>query len=835
MAEEKREKELKDYFANEIVPRIECFRRYSDKKPFYKVLEIESYLAQDHQLKTLLEIHHQKIQRLNAIIESTNRKISHWQGQSGYYEQLKKDLESNLKELPKLEYEHTELKELIEQRLQIIAPELDDLDELYHYFIESQIKLQDTIEKYLKGFSDIQLVDQESAESQFFIQKLKDEIEIIQSLLNKKILGLDKNSVEELGTRLLNHLNIKTNLVLPQTFKPLNTKEAPVLTRALFPNTQAPSTIQPEQSSIRPPESSIESEENNKKEEVSGIFSAFASLGTTVKTKVEKYQQQRSEEKQLKEKQQLKEKIASVYHALSIIQSLPVNESVSYFKKKAEELELQKKIKENSEEITNTLQVWIKNYEDSLALFNNTRLVSDKEVKSAKKLLSELQVLQEEIPVLDSSKIQKPTSEMSSNDRLECLSLNIQVLSDHKEKLNGFMQRVKDKEKTVKETQKQLQKQYINARKNLKDAVDKKLLEAQSALAAINNKTHDEEIEKLKNTALLIVDFSKQESLSVYETAANESIATLNQFIKEVKNQLLKTYSPINRNVQEYAEFDMPSLHPANPFREDLQSSIDECINKATDLNKHFITLQEISGNEYSKWIKTFKSKCDTVEKAISKRMITSVKATEIERRIKTKSYQESLNIIELLNGEISRITQKYLPVALKRTSGEIKEELEKIQDDFTLNRTLLSEAALNRLDPRLKTLTKLRQDFQDLNASYITKELPVTRHNNELIIPMYAAKSDDKKYHEHLQKRVEEQLDNDHMEIYSEGKRLKLVQWIRINLIKPLWKLKSLCSEKFSHGPHFFVTPGASSTERMLAEKGHEIHQTLVECAPVA
>lgn len=778
---------------------IECFvKRIEKEKSSHDELQMDAYLTQDHELQPLLDKYNQNIRRVNAVIKGIQWKIKTWKEHSGYHKELEKALECEEHGYPKLlvleGYLH-EIKTAIRQRLAVIAPDIDEESDLLKYIASGQNLLQDAVKDYLKSFAQIELVAEASSDSQFFIGKLKEQIEIMGSVLNKDILNPDKYSLNQLDNRLLEHLRLKTNLLLPQSFQPLSNEETDTLSKALFRSPQ----------------------------ESSGLFAAFKRIGAAVR--------------QPDQKQQLKEKIAATHHALSVIRSLPLQQMASFFPEKAKELKLQEEINTSSDEVREKLKDWIRVLHDKLGLFDLAPPAEDnKTLKNAKNLLTELEKLQHACSAFGADKIQLWTCDSSAaaEDRLDCLRHNIKTLESHQEKLNGFMEGINKKEKTVEKKLEQVQGQYTDTRKGLMRNHREKMAEAQAALGAADNKDHDKEIAAMQKTVDWIGDLSEQKPLSVYQAKAQENIGRLDSFIKQAKSQLRAKFSPINRAIQEHVEFVMPVLSPANPFQEDLQGSIDDCTKRATDLSKHFNQLDEISGNECSRWIDQFQLKEDMAEKAIVKRMKIHTQAEEIERRLQTPSYLVSLDIINLLNAEIKRITEKYLDPALERATDDMKKELEKVQDDFTLSTTPLSVAALNRIDARLKTLTQLRQEFQDLNASYITKNIPLTQRDGRLFI--LSPKQADKNYHAQLQEKVEQQLDNNHMEIYSDGKRLKLVQWLRIHLIKPLCQLKSSLSAKaFGHKSCFFVTPGATTTERTLAEEGHTAYETLKTCAPAA
>ncbi len=787
---------------NELYRRLLQFEKLFEETPSKEELAIPSDLAKDHELKQLLEEYEHNYYAFKNDLDIRKKQMVNQSGEDGYIYILKKDFITTLVNLPEINDRINLLDNKIRSRHEMIAPsKLSLISELQNYLIDAQDQLNKQFKLFAEEIASVELAAKDHPDSIFFQNELKTLCESLKNTLNEKTLNLDVKAKNNLIKRMLNHIGVGT-------IKKLDSEEISPFFKNLF------ATVKKE------PEPTDAVSEATPTKLKQAILNGYTST-------LNKFSK-----KPLTEDELLRKQIAATHHALSAIKDLPFKLYCVYFSKKNEELNLEKQISLLINNTNNFSNKWIENFESELLLFNDN-YNDDSDISRGNLLLNRLLNLKSEFSDLKRPALESSTNEATAEERLALTEQNIKTLDNWRQKLQRVNDKILTNENDLQSTYKALQEKYKEERLQLKKSLDKKLQTAKDVLFITSCTAHNNEINEFHMLSSTLEN-EPAKPLAKFKKVTDESIKTLQGYIEEVKSEIIGLSTSLNEEIQSIHDaFQMPeSLHEENLFKSELVELHKKLQTDTVDLKNHVENVKELSDDELPLWSDTFDILYSSAKEHTIKRGEIFIKARELEQRIRTISYQTSAGILTALNNEIARLTQTYINSALVSPGAdtEMLQQLNEIQEscDFLLKnpyRPDLKKETLNAIDPRLNQLIKLREKFNELNGQYISKNLELMN---------------DSKFHHELKEKVGQELHHDHMEIYSDAKRIKLIQWIRKHVLKPIVALQCQAGAYLKRHPEgnrytFFITPGASTTERCIAETGHEAYKTLESVAAPA
>ncbi|MFC7781105.1 hypothetical protein [Legionella taurinensis] len=376
-----------------------------------------------------------------------------------------------------------------------------------------------------------------------------------------------------------------------------------------------------------------------------------------------------------------------------------------------------------------------------------------------------------------------------------------------------------------------LKQQFEEKKKGLSQRLSDELANAEAALLFIKSTPELTFSEQEKSEFESAVDLAKKQVGTVAESKEHlfklrrETDVAINHLkgqTKRVKEKLTAHVTPYFINANKlYEGHPYPLLDEDNPVKFTLKSAHEHLKKTLATLDKTFAGLETLQGREFTEWVNRWGAGERRFVSAFEHYQQKTQDAMEIERRLKTQTYKTSCEILTKLETEFERLTEKYIDQAIHKTSDE--NELAQLQQLKCLPKLPLVECKkplMDRVDPRLHTLASMHAEFRGINQDYIHENVHLSR---------------DETYFAQLKASADKHFRNNNMEKLSDGIRHKWVQFLRINVFKPLQALSFNLGNylKSQSQELFFVTFGACRTERELAEFGHDLSSRLV--APAA
>ncbi len=359
-------------------------------------------------------------------------------------------------------------------------------------------------------------------------------------------------------------------------------------------------------------------------------------------------------------------------------------------------------------------------------------------------------------------------------------------------------------------------KEKINAIK----ATIEKLKSQNIIIDAIENNT------LITNTAdqAIAEILAKNSHIDQVQNAVDRKMTELNQIIMTIKDQIILKYqendllekiNALNSLLTKFQNQQSPSYLNCQKKIIDLQNQHDGYLTQIT-------TLQRTTADDFCQRFKTINpmeiyqnidaqiTHCDTELKEGLKLEKESIDA-ETKRRTTSNAYKTSHTIMTGINQEFTRIVRKYFRNLKKEQREEVNKLLQ--EDPNLISKT--GNEILN-IDPRLRKLKAIYDGFNAINNNYSTTTVKPHMTQDD-------QNTADKTYGARLIQCVNTHLRNNRMESLSEGRRHKFIQFIRINILKPL---QDMFTRK---NPHvFFATAGATITEKELVQLGNKAYEKL-------
>lgn len=355
---------------------------------------------------------------------------------------------------------------------------------------------------------------------------------------------------------------------------------------------------------------------------------------------------------------------------------------------------------------------------------------------------------------------------------------------------------------------------YQSKREQFQIELESEVKQAQGALSVYDTKKDffPHLLNHYKDIITKLRDDKKEYSLCNLQFEVNQATKELQLGIEKIKVQLKVDLQKAYDDIIERELFYLPRLSFINPFKKDLETTYSKTLEQYTDITCSFAHLTVIQGKDIPTWLVTFSKQIITLNELTDRRDKLSHFGKLVEKRIKSDAYKKSINVLDTLEKEFNRILNKTLD---KNSTYPI---LPQSDDSESIINKISDPKLLNDLDPRLLTLQAMYKDFKTINQQYISRDLQ---------------KLNDETYKTALLENVIKHLHNNHMEAISAGKRGKLIQFIRIHILKNIQSLTNQAYHyvKYHNAPNhrFFVTIGACETERKLVNTGNEIYSMLV------
>lgn len=728
---------------------------------------LPDYLKKDVVLKDLLENYQSLYQSYDSLLQESIHDYKKYRYQEGYLTNLKETLSKNLFHLHETVDNLKTYDAEIKTRLDLIAPDSSSETELEEHLTTAKELLNAKLKAPLYQIVDIPMIKDQSADQAFFQAKLKAILLSFEKILNANPIELNKTAVTQLIDRLQNHLGKSTNLKTLFNYQQLDHDEIGPL--------------------------------------VSGLFEApEASLRSKIDSKLPFVNKKNNSDI-------LKEKIAATYDALSKIEATNLESISRFYRLKNQETLLETDIETIEKQLKETLDEWIEKLQKERSLFNvNDPRRQDIKgmVDSVVQLIQDLEDLQ-----LDLSEIKRPEPKTlpentESQERIEALEIKLGSLHEILDHLKKIEADLKLKEKTLQGNYYLLTRTYSDERMQLSRQLTDKIRHTEKALETIHSKSHKTEIERAKSTAKMIIDQSKRQPLAEFKDAADHKLKLLSGYMLEVKDALRKDHLPRFRSVRSMQQlFPIEQIHKANPFRAHLIKLDSKSKEFTHRLKNHMLALEGYEDEKLAFWPNEYRTLSEEAIESLDIRNKDFEIIQEIDARMKKPAYKTSISTMKALDLEFRRI-------ALKRIDAYIAKEpdhrqLRDFKTRLISNRDyeeLLAYILLDKIDPRLTTIRSLRRQFELSNEKYINMNLNLLS---------------DKIFHRRIERIILKEMRNDHMEIYSQTKRLKFLQWLRVHVVKP-------AMQRLTHKNRFFVTPGATHFEKNLVEIGEKAFMKL-------
>ncbi|KTD31289.1 hypothetical protein [Legionella maceachernii] len=334
-----------------------------------------------------------------------------------------------------------------------------------------------------------------------------------------------------------------------------------------------------------------------------------------------------------------------------------------------------------------------------------------------------------------------------------------------------------------------------------------------------------------------------------------EEVERLTTALKKLSSEVnLRLFEDYQNTVQHLIiqRFSSPvHFNDINPFKTELSRKTQEAAIAVEHVIEAHNALKSATTPSVRQLLDRLEEAIDVAQKKLQARDEVLKGAKIIEGRLQSVGYQQSILAIERMKKEYNRIVNKYVDAAIETYPEDEQqfEALRKIPGSSENYLTLARyKAYLDKIDPRLFKLLAMQFQFAQINKSYINQNLlsivDEEEQSDEIgVIVLDSQETSnrlleraDQKYLSHLIANVNRTIHNAQMENLSDGILPDFVQWIRINILKPLQALTHQVSSyfKLEHNSHdrFFKpipkTPWSSTTERQLVETGNEILDTL-------
>jgi hypothetical protein len=735
-----------------------------------KAPKIDSCFQTDFQIQLLLTAFKTKKAETEAIYQQQNSQITPLKLKREY-EILKKELESTIKKLEEFNQTFISLSESIRGRTALIAPKAVDVEILQHHQTKALGTLTSHLEDFLLNLALIDLGDENDADTNFFRKQLSDFINEFFQYLKIKEIPINKDKLNELYNRLLEHLSEKSVFYLFKApKKPLKTEEVD----SFIKNFLAPR--QPCQDAT------------TLKNQIASIYDAVARLEAFPGRDIKNYHICKETSKSQKDlflanHRALAEDIESIKQAFSILlgcfpSTLPVKTEV-------------KNAKADKEKIEAWQHKLTRNYEKYIEQESNAQLINEPLIR----LESITHIQQTRLNALEAIKIDFNRHQLCSNRFLKALKKRYE--SEKNALIIKLVTAIADNEKA-----------FLLIEST--DAVEKLLAPFRTYCDELTSKTENLSIVKSE------VD-SKLQELETHLTKVVEALRTA-------------VYKPLQEITKTYRRFTNPTLDSINPFINDLKSN-EEMATAAVDrAHSLYEKLSTTAPADLPEWLNQIEQALQEAEAKVKNRDAILANALEIERRLETKEYIASMAALTTIRREYERILAAKIENALqtsldddeKENLKELEHALNKVDaGNFDFNE--IDQTLLNKVDPRLYKLFAMYMQFQETNNKYINED--TTRLNDK---GYYESLLDN--VTTHLRNDHMENISDGKRHQFFQWIRVyifKPLQTVKHDVDN---RVKRLLNAEFQPSHRFFPTIGACKTERELINMGNEVFEQLLQ-----
>ena len=663
-------------------------------------IRIETTVQHDFILEPMLKEYLETTQELRNLIRSTRKKMELWRHQSGYLEDLERLLGRSLIRTSTLNNKIGKTYTLIKERIELISPVNITPSQLD----EAKIKLKFTIEQSLLSFCTIDLSDNTDPYRVFFIQQLTNFAKILIDYLDKSNIGLNHKTVANLDKHLKKHLGSKD--ILQRLFN--DTRPQPI--REIH------------------------------------IDALIAELFL-----IERITPGNNE---------LKRQLAAIHHLISKISALPIRR-LKDFKtllstEQAQHLEIINLYTAIEQQLIklNTM------IEAVLSLFPIEDVFFQDDVKNAQFLLNQLRASQSELllikQVYERNKDQFNLLQLTSKNLVKQISTQYHVF----QKLDKLKKQVETHELEAQREIGLLDITYCSRRFALiskirdtihiiKTSVQSEILQTHAVAIAASEQLYQWLSDSALKHDLKSVKEQSERCINQLEQLIHEYKVELkviwgknirSMFLREIPEPVIDKNSPISyisRLLNSYCTpWQMRTFSHSNPLKEPSNELNNAASNQLSSLIWHYSQLDEMKGTQLIQWISSIETDYKSTQATIARIMGLLPKADIIERRLMSKTYRASIDILKTLSTEFTRIFSfHYTEInKIKKPNPKIvqlKEDLVSLVKNQKLNQK--STELLNRLDIKLAPLFQMFIDFKYLNSQYINTE--VDHCQNDLYI----------------------------------------------------------------------------------------------------
>ncbi|MFA5959252.1 MAG: hypothetical protein WC785_01890 [Tatlockia sp.] len=349
--------------------------------------------------------------------------------------------------------------------------------------------------------------------------------------------------------------------------------------------------------------------------------------------------------------------------------------------------------------------------------------------------------------------------------------------------------------------------------KNSEKDADKLLLPQTTKRAAL------EQLEPGIHSIDALIAAGKAKSLPYIKGQVEPEVAVLKAQVQQVRNELISTNKNAIDNILSKSTIVPPQLAKENPFIEELTEKkglFDQTATRAKDKFNKFTSAET---KDLQAVLDDFNLITKEASTAFSTFQEVQAKSLLIEQRLKSVAYKTSLTVINTLAQEYQRILGNAQTNAQRDNNSKLLAHLADIGTvHLDLTHLESKTVALNAIDSRLARLLAMKKDFEAINAQYITKDINLINKNSPCA-------TSGESYRLKLAQCAESYLDPDQMENWSTHERNRFLQFIRRMVCKPFQKLKHAFSD--DRLP-FFVTKGATQTEKAMVNLGNDVYKTL-------
>ncbi|KTC99473.1 hypothetical protein [Legionella erythra] len=688
-----------------------------------------------------------------------------------YHEILISELQRTITLLKETNQQRQELAEKILAREALICPAQHDPETLEQLMLTAKILLKKQFETFLLTFCVIDVNNKDDKDTQFFIKNLLQFIGDLKQRFQKYPGIVNSSAIDTLHNQLLMHLGEKKRFLIWGTS--LAKMEA---------------------------------------KDITALSNQLFDVASPSKVDTAYYAK----------------RIAGSYDLAAFIDAFPIQAIKDYQILKGINEDEHLKILSKEKEIVSDIDALTQELSEYFVLLPEV-LGENGPWKAARGLLAELETFRvdEEADLYIQAR-EKALELVSPLDRVH------ELASLQKKRLDQMASRTKrlhDLQKQASPLIKALQLEFEEKKKRLQQSLSEELADAEAALNFIKSSPELSCTEQDKSEFETAVELAKQliktvpeskEHLFKIRRQVSTTINQLKRHTEVVKGQLKSHITPsFNKANKLYQEHPCPLLDEDNPLKFRLNEVWKDTLKALRTLDNSFLDLDKLQGRDFERWSSQWAMGEKQFVAAFNRYLKVTEDAMEIERRLKTETYKTSCTILTRLETEFERLTQKYIDQAIHKTSDE--NELAQLQQLKTLPKPAFVECKktlMDRVDPRLHTLASMHTEFRSINQDYI--------HENVHL-------SNDNMFFTQLKASADKHFRNNNMEKLSDGIRHKWVQFLRINVFKPLQALSFNVGNylKSRSQDLFFVTFGACRTEKELAELGHDLSSRLV--APAA